>query len=696
MIGATLAITTHGRLIASADENPFNYLVGRSRTDVTGPALGVQMFGFVRADQISEGIHLRQSCRTFIIVDPTSGHRLALSVVDMGSVTYELWQEVLDRLQQKFGTLYGRENFILTATHTHAGPAGYWHTAANTAIGSPFYGEFFDAIARSIVDSVVAAHEDLRPAKIFVARGIIKNASAQRSRTAYINDSEAERARYGTDVDQEMLLLKFVDSDGAIGTLNYFAVHPTSMTYYNHLISGDSKGYAAWAFETHHAPRRTDGERLVAAFAQSNCGDVTGNLNLDNTGPGKDDFESTQIIGQRQLDEAVRLFDSADEKVTGPIDYRKQFVDFSHLKVDAEYTKAASSTTAPAAFGYSFAAGSTEDGGGHPLFHEGMTQSSRLLDGIARGLMHAPPISPEIRAAHRPKAILFAPGVIKPPQYEQVLSLGMARIGQLVFVFGPSEFTTMTGRRIRETVAKEFEAPASDVVIAGYANGYAGYVTTYEEYQTQQYEGGHTLFGPWSEAGYRQQYARMAQAMAKGRALDHGPNPRDQRGEVKSTRLGTSQDRPPAHASFGDVVQEANEAYHPGDIVKVAFWTGNPQNDYRTGNNYVTIQLKQNDQWTAVADDSGWTTKCRWIQPSDDTVSDKDDTSKPKRKRSLPSKSSSTQQTNLNAHQVWIEWTIPHDAVAGTYRIIHHGVFKPSKSEKVILIEASSRAFQVE
>ena len=41
-------------------------------------------------------------------------------------------------------------------------------------------------------------------------------------------------------------------------------------------------------------------EEFVAAFAQSDPGDVTPNTNLDNTGPGETDVETTQIMGERQ------------------------------------------------------------------------------------------------------------------------------------------------------------------------------------------------------------------------------------------------------------------------------------------------------------------------------------------------------------------------------------------------------------
>jgi len=47
-----------------------------------------------------------------------------------------------------------------------------------------------------------------------------------------------------------MHVLKMVDTQGkALGMLNWFAVHPTSMNNTNKLISGDNKGLAAQLFE---------------------------------------------------------------------------------------------------------------------------------------------------------------------------------------------------------------------------------------------------------------------------------------------------------------------------------------------------------------------------------------------------------------------------------------------------------------
>src|SRR5262249_27348315 len=209
----------------------------------------------------------------------------------------------------------------------------------------------------------------------------------------------------------------------------------------NKLISGDNKGYAAYAVEQAHRTRYTAQPQFVAAFAQSNAGHVTPNLNLNNTGPGKTDIESTQIIGARQARVAERLFDQAREPLRGPIEFRHIFVDFSHFAVAGEFTGAGPERTCPSALGYSFAAGSTEDGGGHPLFHEGMKEPNPVIDGIARTRFPNLVPTEQLRQCQKPKAILLATGLAKPPAQEQVLPVGLVRIGQLVLAVGPAEFT---------------------------------------------------------------------------------------------------------------------------------------------------------------------------------------------------------------------------------------------------------------
>jgi len=648
-------------LIARAADDDYPYLVGRGMADVTGPPVGVQMWGFVREDQITEGIHFRLFSRAFVVAERDGGNRIAFASVDLGSITHAIHLEVVERLQERYGDAYTEANVILSATHTHAGPGGYWHYGADSPLGGAFYKEHFDLIVGGIVASIAAAHADLQPGSLTVATGHVEGAGANRSMTAYLANPEAERARYAGPTDTLMTLLRFEDASGPIGAVNWFASHPTAMNYYNKLISGDHKGHASARLEA------TQSGGFVAAFAQSNAGDISPNLNLDNTGPGDTDRETTRIIAERQLAVAQALLEAPGEPITGPIAVRHRYVNMKYLAVDGVFTGTGPQTTCPSAYGYAFAAGSTEDGGGHPLFREGMKTRNAMIDGVVAEQFALPEPSDRCRECHAEKAILFAPGDVTPPQQAQVVPMTLARIGQIALVAVPAEFTTMAGRRLRETVADALGDTVDQVVLVGYANGYNGYTTTREEYATQQYEGGHTLYGPWTLAAYRQEFTRMARSLVEDTPLDTGDPPVDMRGHVTSTDLSAPEDELPDGAAFGQPLEKPKRRYARGDVVEAVFWSGDPRNALRTEPPYVLVQRESADgSWVTVATDNDWNTTSRWLPDED-----------------------------LNgALHFRAAWTIPPEADAGTYRIVHTGNYL--RNETVEDFEGVSRTFRVE
>ncbi|MCS5594529.1 MAG: neutral/alkaline non-lysosomal ceramidase N-terminal domain-containing protein, partial [Porticoccaceae bacterium] len=323
-----LLILLSGGLSAADISQP--YLVGRGMSDITGPSYGIQMWGFGREDQLTEGLHIRQRSRAFVIAqanEPTK--RLVFVSADLGSIEHHITLEVIDKLQQQYGDTYSINNVIISATHTHAGPGGYWHSRSDLSLDGGFYPEHFTAIVEGITASIINAHKDLQPGNIYLGKGNLNNAGANRSVPAYLENPQVERDQYVENTPTEMTLLKFTDDSGDIGMLNWYALHPTAMNYYNRLISGDHKGYASLQIEKMRGTRYQDDNVFVAAFAQADPGDVTPNTNLDNTGPGETDVETTQIMGDRQLQIALQLFDSAKEALAGPIETRQIYVDLS-------------------------------------------------------------------------------------------------------------------------------------------------------------------------------------------------------------------------------------------------------------------------------------------------------------------------------------------------------------------------------
>ena len=95
--------------------------------------------------------------------------------------------------------------------------------------------------------------------------------------------------------------------------------------------------------------------------------------------------------------------------------------------------------------------------------------------------------------------------------FPRVLSVQVLRIGDAALVGLPFEVTVESGRRIAAAVAGAVkERGVERVVVSSVVNEYWGYVATAEEYSRQYYEGGHTLYGPNTEAFLSAQAARLA------------------------------------------------------------------------------------------------------------------------------------------------------------------------------------------
>ena len=89
-IALALLIVTLISSLNARSEEPYEFVIGRGLADVTGPAFGVQLWGFGRQDQISEGLHIRQSARAFIIADSDRAKRIAFVSVDIGSIEHHI------------------------------------------------------------------------------------------------------------------------------------------------------------------------------------------------------------------------------------------------------------------------------------------------------------------------------------------------------------------------------------------------------------------------------------------------------------------------------------------------------------------------------------------------------------------------------------------------------------------------------
>ena len=577
-----------------------------------------------------------------------------------------------------------------------------------------FVSETFEAWVNGITNAIVKAHKNLQPAKALINSGMLYNSNINRSPTSYTLNPEEERSQYPEgDTDKTMLLLSFYSQKKLgkpMGVLNWFAVHGTAMNNTNTLTSGDNKGYASYALERDiNGPEVPTGKgEFVAAFASTNLGDVSPNTagakcidtglpcdgatsscngkcqNCIAFGPGKDMFESAQIIGDNQYQFAKKLMNEAKEVLTGPVDYRHSWVQFPGLNVTLANGKTAA--LCEPAMGYSFAAGTT-DGPGMFSFTQGTTTGNPFWDAVS-GLLSVP--TEEEKACQAPKPILINTADIdKPHEWDpSVLPIQILRVGNVFILSCPSEFTTMAGRRLRNAVRSILESgnlvPAGQkiyVTISGLTNTYSSYVTTYEEYQAQRYEAASTIYGPHTLEGYIQEFSRLARDLVNGVPTTTGEPPIDYQEQMIQLIPEPKFDRVPQGASFGDVVEglDVQSAYKPGDLVEVTFHAANPRNNQRIEGSYLTVEKKteitKNDItiYKTIANDGDWSTKFEWRagpeDPLDFGVS----------KRSIAK----------------LSWAIPSDAAEGTYRICYEGDHRVAKLAKNVPFRGCSSEFVV-
>lgn len=653
-------------LNCSADNLPF--MVGTGIYDITGPAAEIDMMGYAKPQQLDNGLHSRLWARAFIIADPKTEKSIVFVSADLGMVFQSVKQGVVQALSQKFGQRYNDKNIMLSATHTHAGPGGYaFHTLFNFTIRG-FYRDNYNTIVNGIVQAIERAHNNLEPGNILIKEDLLTGTSINRSKAAYQENPVQEREQYDFDTDKSFVLIKLLGKNNQpIGLINWHAVHGVSMSNENTLISGDNKGYAAYLFEKDMDSNYLAEKTFVAAFAQANEGDASPNI----TGYHPDglcdqinclDAKHTFSIGKLQYQKAKQLFETTKTNIGQGVDFRHQYIDMSNTEVQSQFADGKIQKTCPAALGYAFGAGTSDGPGMDKIFHQGQVKGDALVN-LLRNIIASP--TKEMEQCQAPKPILLAVGLNKPAWVPHNMPVQIFKIGRLIIAGVPGEFTTMAGRRVKALLKEKFADSVDHVVVAGLSNSYAGYVTTHEEYLHQNYEGGFTVFGPWTLGAYLQSFDRLALDMLSNKETPTGPIPEDLHTNTGSLISPVLFDDKLITKSFGSVHQQPEKTYQIGDVVHASFWAGHPRNNFETMRGFLEIQYLNNNQWQTIAHDWDFNTVYHW------------------------------ERIGIAYAYGHIYWKIDKDTKPGLYRIKHLGHYKYGWNQKIYPYEGTTRTFIV-
>ncbi len=531
-------------------------LVGAARRDITVFEEGMVMLGWGMQYNVAKGVHTPLNARAFVFEDEDGG-RVAWVCAEIAMIPDAVRLGVLERLEVVYPELgIDHHRLMLCASHTHSGPSGYNHhffyNLPNPGVSIRVLRTVVDLIA----DAIAEAAARVQPARISVGKTRIPTnepVAFNRTHDAYNANPDAESVTWDTrraGVDRTSTVLRVDAEDGStIGLINWFPLHGTSVHSENTLLHPDNKGIAALRTEAEL------GGDAVAAYAQAAAGDVTPNFRKSKQrgrmiGADDDDFRAAAIAGEIQAKYAGHAHRAAGDGQPAALDSFTLNLDFRGAEAAPKYTGGRSGCiTGGSRVGMAFVEG-TAEGPGPLLVAPGVTRGLSQLAKARRGYKAIRSRSGESerwRDIHGPKYPFLdtglgrlgrafgafsasepiIPGAVDPvvravkmfgeidavsdrEWTPNVLSLQIVVIGRLAIVGVPTEPTTQSGRRIAKTVAEALSGRVDHVVVNGYANGYAGYTATYEEYQLQRYEGASTLFGQWSLAVMQTTYEEIA------------------------------------------------------------------------------------------------------------------------------------------------------------------------------------------
>ncbi|XP_045768235.1 neutral ceramidase-like [Maniola jurtina] len=696
----SITTTTTSTTMASTepDETPDTpYQVGVGIADMTGPCVEITFMGYAELGQTGQGIHMRQYSRAFIFVKGDT--RVVLVTADVQAVGIAVRREVVKNLQESYGDMYSLRNVILTGTHTHSGPGGHLVDFLLDVSILGFSRETYNAYVDGITRSIMRAHENIIPARLFFSSTRVQDAQYNRSPFSYDHNPSEERERYDRNVEDELTQVRIVKSDGSLhGVMSWFSVHTTSMNMTNQLVSSDNLGYAAYRMEKTLNPGRPAGKpAVVAGFFSSILGDISPNLRgaqcefsgneCDNQflicaalercfakGPGNDMFESAKIIGERVYQGAMVALQNPSEELVGEISVIHQFVDMPEQAVPRydpvleNFNVTEIVAGCVPAMGYSFASG-TIDGANVLNITQGTIHGNPLLDTIA-GIVALP--TPEDIECHAPKPILLATGRadVPLPWHPRIASISLIWLGGFAILGVPGEPTTMAGRRMKRVVGDVMKKRgfAPRIAVSALTNEYIHYVSTFEEYQIQRYEAASTIYGPHTLDIFLNKFHKFTVTAIEGTNVPPGPEPADHLNDTISLILPVVLDTSAFGTNFGDVIEQPPEVVSRGDTVRVVFVGANPRNDLRQESSYSVVERLELGTWRTVATDADWDTKFHWERELDSNT----------------------------ASRVTIEWNVPNDVIAVPYRIVYHGASRSILEGGLTQFQGVSRNFTIQ
>ena len=270
---------------------------GVAQVNITPPV------GYAHYRGVSTAVHDSLYAKALVVGE--GANRFGWVVCDLLWIERDLSTAVRLKASQQLGIPY--DHLVISATHTHTGPAYHGnifelnaglrpadHQNPKTADGQ----EYTDWLADQIVKALVAADHSAEPVTFetgceevdgisFNRRAILADGGVRMN--AGVGNPAIIGPAGPLDKRMEIILLKRVSDGKAIGCFSSFAVH--SDTFGGTQFSADYPGIMAKSLQ------EVFGEDFVSIFALGACGDIN-HVNVR----AQEKRVTTQLIGERLAD----------------------------------------------------------------------------------------------------------------------------------------------------------------------------------------------------------------------------------------------------------------------------------------------------------------------------------------------------------------------------------------------------------
>lgn len=232
------------------------------------PIIGSWLTGFGLRINPSDGLHDTLMARALLLDDGET--KIAIVSCDLIGILAPAVAKLRARIAAQ--SIIPANNIVISCTHTHSAPA----TMAFRGVLGYINHHWWASAQDKIVALVAGLEAQLQPATL-------------RHGTTQVEGISYNRQDQTHPIDRTLTAIAVDDAKGSrLATLVNFALHPVTLSYGNHKISGDVPGEAMRRTQQAHGG--------IALYLQGACGDVNPTVDLKR-GWGNGTFEDVAEMG---------------------------------------------------------------------------------------------------------------------------------------------------------------------------------------------------------------------------------------------------------------------------------------------------------------------------------------------------------------------------------------------------------------